>query len=617
EGAKKAASLLSQGHAAIGLPGISAGYRSPKDEFGKKIGKSYLHEELAVFATPNREIKFCFDYETKPETKLNIERDISVTGGLLQKAGAKVKVVSLPGPDKGVDDFIVARGPLAYEKLSHQAMNLRDWQRRNQYKSAATISPPQKLTPEQRSLQQNQSIGQTDDINRQQPKTDTGISSVNRENREIVEQSRETESGIERKNPTFGTEPSRRNEEFLTAISRDIELQEVEQLGDDIEGINHSVRGSRGTTHRTEGISRDTDRKNSAILDQTTSYRSSERIVNAITNFVEQSSVEVALAETLQPLIQEISHYQQELVKGAATFNQFSSALAEKEKLDISQKAINAIADYTDQSSLESALVEILPSVINKLSQYQQDLADDAATLDQLSSALDQKEKQQISQKAVDAIVKYVEQSSVESMLIEALSPVFKEISQYQQNLAQDTTTIEQLTLALIPEQKRQLSQKALNAIADYIEQSSIEFTLVKLPTFINKLSESQSNAKLTNTIKKLNPVFDKLNTLQREAAQKEKPIIDLRLLLQQKIQSLEKLELKYLFWEMVRYAQGEEFEGKEVNKLFSSVGKPDFPLNFQQRMDLVRLLVREDVKQISKRLDPEQDNRQQRGFRR
>uniref|UniRef100_UPI002607FAB6 DUF3854 domain-containing protein n=1 Tax=uncultured Nostoc sp. TaxID=340711 RepID=UPI002607FAB6 len=230
EGAKKAASLLSQGHAAIGLPGISAGYRTPKDEFGKKIGKSYLHEELAVFATPSREIKFCFDYETKPETKLNIERDISVTGRLLQKAGARVKVVSLPGPSKGVDDFIVARGPLAYEKLSHQAMNLRDWQRQNQYKSAATISPPQKLTPEQRSLQQNQSIGQTDDINRQQPKTDTGISSVNRENREIVEQSRETESGIERKNPTFGTEPSRRNEEFLTAISRDIELQEMEQL---------------------------------------------------------------------------------------------------------------------------------------------------------------------------------------------------------------------------------------------------------------------------------------------------------------------------------------------------------------------------------------------------
>ncbi|MHC5938975.1 hypothetical protein [Nostoc sp.] len=316
-------------------------------------------------------------------------------------------------------------------------------------------------------------------------------------------------------------------------------------------------------------------------------------------------------------LLQKLSQYQQDLVKGAATFNQLSSALAQKEKFDISQKAINAIADYTDQSFLESALVEILPSVINKLSHYQQDLAHDAATLDQLSSAMAEQKKQQLSQKAVDAIVKYVEQSSVESMLIEALPPVIKQLSQYQQNLAQDTTTFEQLTLTLIPEQKRQLSQKAINAIADYIEQSSIESALVKLTTVINKLSECQSNAKLTNTIKKLNPVFNKLNTLQREAAEKEKSITDLRLLLQQKIQSLEKPELKYLFWEMVRYAQGEEFEGKEVNKLFSSVGKPDFPLNFQQRMDMVRLLVREDVKQISKRLDTEQDNRQQRGFRR
>jgi hypothetical protein len=126
EGAKKAASLLSQGHATIGLPGISAGYRSPKDEFGKKIGKSYLHEELAVFATQGRVFKFCFDYETKPETKLHIERDISVTGRLLQEAGARVKVINLPGPDKGVDDFIFANGPQAYEKLSHLAPTFRD-----------------------------------------------------------------------------------------------------------------------------------------------------------------------------------------------------------------------------------------------------------------------------------------------------------------------------------------------------------------------------------------------------------------------------------------------------------------------------------------------------------
>ncbi|MDZ8259021.1 DUF3854 domain-containing protein [Nostoc sp. ChiQUE01b] len=127
EGAKKAASLLSHGHAAIGLPGISSGYRSPKNEWGKKIGDSYLADELAVFATSGREIKICFDYETKPETKLNIQRDICQTGSLLQEFGAVVKVVMLPGPDKGVDDFIVSQGKEAFEKLSAGAISLEEW----------------------------------------------------------------------------------------------------------------------------------------------------------------------------------------------------------------------------------------------------------------------------------------------------------------------------------------------------------------------------------------------------------------------------------------------------------------------------------------------------------
>ncbi|MDZ7965854.1 MAG: MobF family relaxase [Nostoc sp. DedSLP03] len=562
EGAKKAASLLSQGHAAIGLPGISAGYRTPKDEFGKKIGKSYLHEELAVFATPNREIKFCFDYETKPETKLNIERDISVTGRLLQKSGAKVKVVSLPGPSKGVDDFIVASGPLAYEKLSHQAMNLRDWQRQNQYKSAVTISPPQKLTPEQRSLQQNQSIGQTDDINRQQPKTDTGISSVNRENREIVEQSRETESGIERKNPTFGTEPSRRNEEFLTAISRDIELQEVEQLGDDITRINLFFGGGQGTNQRTESISGDTDRKNSAILDQTTSYRSSERIVNAITNFVEQSSLEVALAETLQPLIQEFSHYQQDLTNGKITLDKLSSALAEQEKHQLSQLAVNAITDYVEQSSVESLEVN-LPILIKELSQYQLSLTNGATTLDKLTTALIQSEQRQISQLTINAIVDYVDQSSVESALAETLPTVIKELSFYPAN--SEFTKIVTNVVAIIDKLSECLKQKTAGAVEE-----------------------------------------------------KEQVTTNIKSLLRQMLQHLDKQQMSDLFIEVGKYAQGEKVKGDQVNKLFYPVGQTDLSLTFEQKMNMVRQLIREDKARIMILLEiPQSHESKQSRFRR
>jgi conjugative relaxase-like TrwC/TraI family protein len=144
EGAKKAASLLSQGHAAIGLPGIYAGYRS-KDELGEKV-KARLMEELAVFATPGREMTFCFDYETRPETKQNIEIAISRTGGLLEEQGAKVKVVSLPGPDKGVDDMIVTQGPLAYEKVYYEALTLKAWRDNNNQQRHTPPAPPKKLS---------------------------------------------------------------------------------------------------------------------------------------------------------------------------------------------------------------------------------------------------------------------------------------------------------------------------------------------------------------------------------------------------------------------------------------------------------------------------------------
>ncbi|MBD2303268.1 DUF3854 domain-containing protein [Nostoc sp. FACHB-87] len=130
EGAKKAASLLSQGYAAIGLPGIYAGYRS-KDELGNQI-QPVLHDELAVFATKERHINICFDYETKSKTKRNIAIATYRTGQLLESTGANVNVIQLPGTEKGVDDFIVAQGARAFEDLSQKAQPLEDWHKNNQ-----------------------------------------------------------------------------------------------------------------------------------------------------------------------------------------------------------------------------------------------------------------------------------------------------------------------------------------------------------------------------------------------------------------------------------------------------------------------------------------------------
>jgi hypothetical protein len=146
EGAKKAASLLSQGHAAIGLPGIYAGYRS-RDEQGYDIPPK-LHSELAVFATKDREITFCFDYETRPKTVRNIEIATLRTAGLLEEQGAKVNVIRLPGTDKGVDDFIVNNGTEEFETLVDQAESLEEWHKHNQ--KIWDVKPvKKKLHPEQ------------------------------------------------------------------------------------------------------------------------------------------------------------------------------------------------------------------------------------------------------------------------------------------------------------------------------------------------------------------------------------------------------------------------------------------------------------------------------------
>lgn len=129
EGAKKTAAILSQGDAAIGLPGINAGYRAA-DEQQNPI-TPHLREEFAVFATPGREIKICFDYETKSKTKKSVFAAIARTGKLLEDAEAKVSVVSLPGPEKGIDDLIVAHGTEAYQKVMSDALPLQEWQQQN------------------------------------------------------------------------------------------------------------------------------------------------------------------------------------------------------------------------------------------------------------------------------------------------------------------------------------------------------------------------------------------------------------------------------------------------------------------------------------------------------
>lgn len=122
EGAKKAACLLSSGCVAIALPGIYGGYRS-KDAQGKKIAP-HLIPDLKAIAQKKRPIYICFDHDLKEQTIRNVNIATSQLGRLFKASGCDVKIVSLPGPEKGVDDFIVAQGVDAFWQIYNSALPL-------------------------------------------------------------------------------------------------------------------------------------------------------------------------------------------------------------------------------------------------------------------------------------------------------------------------------------------------------------------------------------------------------------------------------------------------------------------------------------------------------------
>ncbi|HLO47081.1 MAG TPA: plasmid replication protein, CyRepA1 family [Kamptonema sp.] len=125
EGAKKAGCLLTLGYAAIALPGVTGGVRT-KTSQGEKCDP-YLIPELQHFATPGREIYICFDRDSKRQTIQNVNREIGKLGRLFAAANCPVKVINLPGPEKGVDDFVVSKGEDAFSALKNEAQGFQFW----------------------------------------------------------------------------------------------------------------------------------------------------------------------------------------------------------------------------------------------------------------------------------------------------------------------------------------------------------------------------------------------------------------------------------------------------------------------------------------------------------
>ena len=125
EGEKKAACLLSMGFVAIALPGIWNG------RVGKKE-RERLHPDLLPMAQAGRKFTILFDYETKPKTRYAVYQATLRTGQAIEAAGCECDVAILPGPEKGVDDFVTARGSEAEGLLTtiiEDALSLEQYRR--------------------------------------------------------------------------------------------------------------------------------------------------------------------------------------------------------------------------------------------------------------------------------------------------------------------------------------------------------------------------------------------------------------------------------------------------------------------------------------------------------
>ncbi|MGK7931947.1 MAG: phage/plasmid primase, P4 family [Microcystaceae cyanobacterium] len=104
EGVKKAGALLSQGVAALSIPGIWNG--CPKDAHGNPI----LLPQLQYFTQPGREIVMVFDQDEKVKTQANVIAARERLSSCFREACCKVTFLSWDTEDKGIDDGISTHG---------------------------------------------------------------------------------------------------------------------------------------------------------------------------------------------------------------------------------------------------------------------------------------------------------------------------------------------------------------------------------------------------------------------------------------------------------------------------------------------------------------------------
>jgi hypothetical protein len=292
--------------------------------------------------------------------------------------------------------------------------------------------------------------------------------------------------------------------EAITAIVRYLELQEIEQsltkssLSETLPQLTEQL----SQYHQQLANNKTTlDDLESAIADVEQRLRS-QRAVDAIADYVEQSTVSSALTQTVLELTQQLSQYKEQLVTAKTTFNDLDAVLATELQSYLEKRAISSISDYIEQSAVESALTQTVLELTQQLSQYKEQLVTAKTTFNHLDAALANELQSHTEKRAISSISDYVEQSTVESALTETVLELTQKLSQYKEQLVIAKTTFNDLDAVFATELQSHIEKKAILSIFDYIEQSTVSSaltqTVLELTQQLSQYKEQLVTAKTT-----------------------------------------------------------------------------------------------------------------------
>jgi putative DNA primase/helicase len=116
EGIKKADCGASRGLLTVGLSGVW-NWGKKRKRGGAKYGRPGLLGDWGVIPLEGRTVYICFDADYRE--KQNVALAMLRLAERLTERGAHVYIMELPGPEKGLDDYVVAGGDL--ERLEREA----------------------------------------------------------------------------------------------------------------------------------------------------------------------------------------------------------------------------------------------------------------------------------------------------------------------------------------------------------------------------------------------------------------------------------------------------------------------------------------------------------------